>query len=700
MAVTIQTEKGVFNLPGDFSVEIETTSPIYTDKGSQTIASTLPATGHNLSMVDYIHRPDICNAPKRDAAAVVTDGVYRRTGKLNITSVSTKAGIVCNIGFDESIMYEAWKNVSLKDLPGLPVIKYPGGVTALIEHLEKVMRYQSRADYYVFPIQVAAETLEEIEYPEFINPVQSDGSTYALLKEARSEKVVISGQPVDVRVPAGYGISPFLKVGWILEVIFSAYGFTLVENPFDTDYQLRKMVVLNNVADTIVTGEIDYRNLMPDCTVNEFLDALFCRTGAKVYVNAGRKARICLLKNSISAAPLTDWTPLKASELEINYTPAKQLKISAATSFKEAEPAADSFEKFIKPYAGIITEIIGDQAMPDALYITYQPSTGRYYKRGIVDKKMKWISSDFFPWDKATPGVEYLEITGKDECVPMALKTGLLMPGYLAGTVNVNTTLRGATSAQGEKQQTPLAFCFAMGKAGSLVGAGTLAGDYYFGSSLCRDPRGNYFRDPEGNVYRYSLVFRGEDGAFNRFFKEYDAVLRHADHVYAAEMNLDKAELLKLDTSRPVMLQGQRMMVESLKYALPLRRRRPCQMKLRSLKLLQPYDLDKEQELVLMTPQQATWKVFTYFDRDMELRVQELREQPGIIRVDVVAKEVLTKPEEGDFDMYPPPSLQDVADRRKIMYTYKGKLKYRPYPPGLTQEEVVNYRAGVIAVKI
>ena len=89
MALTIQTEKGIFDLPRDFSVEIENTSPIYTDKGSQTIASTLPATGHNLSMVDYIHRPDIRNAPKRDAAAVVTDGVYRRTGKLNITSVST-----------------------------------------------------------------------------------------------------------------------------------------------------------------------------------------------------------------------------------------------------------------------------------------------------------------------------------------------------------------------------------------------------------------------------------------------------------------------------------------------------------------------------------------------------------------------------------------------------------------------------------
>jgi hypothetical protein len=32
------------------------------------------------------------------------------------------------------------------------------------------MRYQTPADYHVFRIQVASETLEETEYPEFINP--------------------------------------------------------------------------------------------------------------------------------------------------------------------------------------------------------------------------------------------------------------------------------------------------------------------------------------------------------------------------------------------------------------------------------------------------------------------------------------------------------------------------------------------------
>ena len=50
MALIIKTDKGVFDVPTDFSVEIETTSPIYTDKGSQSIASTLPGTNHNLTL--------------------------------------------------------------------------------------------------------------------------------------------------------------------------------------------------------------------------------------------------------------------------------------------------------------------------------------------------------------------------------------------------------------------------------------------------------------------------------------------------------------------------------------------------------------------------------------------------------------------------------------------------------------------------
>lgn len=105
--------------------------------------------------------------------------------------------------------------------------------------------------------------------------------------------------------------------------------------------------------------------------------------------------------------------------------------------------------------------------------------------------------------------MEYLEITGKDECVPMAFKTGLLTPGYLAGAVNINTTLRGAAKEQGEKKQTPLAFCFAMGKTNQIIGTGALVEEYYFGSSLCRGPKANTFRNP-GGIFTGIHWFSGE----------------------------------------------------------------------------------------------------------------------------------------------------------------------------------------------
>ena len=98
--------------------------------------------------------------------------------------------------------------------------------------------------------------------------------------------------------------------------------------------------------------------MMPDCSINDFLDALYCRTGAKVFVNGNtRTAKILLVKDIIAAKPYADWTLLKSSDLIPNYGAAKQLKLSAGTSFQDASAGSDSFEDFLEQYRGIITEI-------------------------------------------------------------------------------------------------------------------------------------------------------------------------------------------------------------------------------------------------------------------------------------------------------------------------------------------------------
>lgn len=711
MALIIKTGKGIYDVPTDFEIELEITSPIYTDKGSQTMAATLPGTTHNLSIAGYINREDIANAPEKDVMAVIADGIYRRTGKQNITSASRKSGIVCNIGFDESLMYEAWNNVSLKKLPELPTYKPAGGITALIDHLSNVMRYNTPADYYVFPVQVKNETSDDVAYPEFINPIEQINGAYDLKKNVRTEKMVMSGTLIDVKLPAGYGISPFIRVSKILELIFSAYGFELIENPFATHYQLKKLVVLNNVTDAIVEGQIIYKDMMPDCTINDFLDALFCRTGARFFVNGDNKtARIKLLKDTFSSTPFADWTSLKAADLVPNYELPKQLRLSASTSFEGSATDADSFEEFLDKYKGIITEVKNTSPgyVPDNTYICYQASTGRFYKRNVVTKSVSLLSSDFFSWDKKAANIEYEDISGMDECLPMGFCNNLLVPQYMAGTVNFNTTLRGAKVDE-QKKDTPLCFCFAMGLAKDEKNASL---GYYFGSSLCRDPAGNYFRDNNGNTYQYSLVFRGEDGAFYRFFKEWDAILRHSNHTLDGEVNLDKSNLTKIESFRPILLSGQKLMIESVRHTMPYKKGKSVTVKLRSVKLLKPYNLSEEQSIATMTPQISKWITITYEDRVFEQAIRDAEKEHDVSHSNVgmiyIVREITSRPTDEEFAAYLPPSKEDVLNAKEILNTYRARLKYtivvvlgNPPNTHTVEKDYVDeltYEAGIKAV--
>jgi len=712
MALTISTNKGTYDMPSDFSIEVENLSPIYSEKGSQTISATLPASKHNMELVGHINRMDISHAPDKDILATIADGIYRRTGKQNITSSSKKEGIVSNIGFDESLMYEAWTDVTLKKLPNLPVYKPSGGISALLTHLTNVMRYQESADYYVFPIQIANESVDDVAYPEYINHIELVSNIYELRKDARTEQIIEDSKLIPTTVPAGYGLSPFLQVSKILELIFSAYGYTLIENPFSTHYQLKKMVVLNNVKDTIVEGSINYKDLMPDCTINEFLDSIYCRTGAKIYVNGDtKKARIILLKDSLALLdPVDDWTLLRSSELVPTFSDPKQIKLSANTTFTNAAASADSFEEFLDKYNGIIYENgpWKPSYMPIDRYMIYKRATGVFYRTNPVSKTHTFISSDFFPWDKKTANIDYEEVTGNDECVPMAIiAENILYPQYMAGAINNHTTISSsATTSDAKSVNTPLAFCFAMG-ASTIEGNSAIT--YYFGSSLCRDSYGERFQDPNGNTYNLSLTFRGEDGAFNRFFKEYDAILRHANHLLEGDINLDKARLAKIDTSRPIKVCGQKLMIESVKYSLPLKKEKPSTVKLRSTKLLKPYDLNTEQGIIQMKEQLYGWKNVEYSQVDCQARLEaivlerwketiEQAKSHGVYTT-LVSITILTSPSDNDFIAYLPPSQNDAQASKQVLNTYRARFTWKQTYAQMESDytDEGDYRAGIQA---
>lgn len=594
MSVKITHQEGTFDLPSDFNIEIEDTSPVFNDRGSQSIAATIPATKNNLRLVNHIHRIDTDQAPVEDARIILSDSIYHRIGKMNITQASHSTGIVSNIGFDESEIYNMWSSVTLRSFEGLPIYSPENGIDGVITYLEDIMNdRKTDTPFHVFQICVAIPGTKENDsdkyYPEYLNPLIKDGEKYKLNGAARTETYLLDGKAVATSVPVGYGITPFLKVSWLLDYIFTHYGYRVTENPFSTHPQLSRLVVLNNAADCCVKGFINYTDLMPDCTINEFLQALYCRFGMVYFVDGKTKTvRFKFIKDIISAPASQDWSLLKAAEAIINYNPPKQLKLSASTSINGpypllvAAPAADSLDKFLTPYGYIVGKPNEDS------YLSYESTNGTYRVRNLRTQKIEIISSDFFPWDKGA-NIDYEDISSVDECLPMKSMypdDNYDCPAYLCGKVHRYTNISSADIDLSEKPEnkTPLCFCFSLPTARPC------------GSPRCVTANGQV-KDKNGYTYDISMTFVGENGLFNRFWKGYDAILRHANHTIEAKLHLTHKQLLNTDFGSPVSMSGQRLLIDTQRYQLPLRSTSPATLNFRTIKLLKPFDLDKEQSI-------------------------------------------------------------------------------------------------------
>lgn len=680
MALTLQHPEDIFDIDPEFSIDVEVTSPIYSEQGSMTYPATLPATLKNRKILKNAQRLDIVTAPDRNTRVVICDGVYRRTGKLNVISAGLKAGITVNVGLDEGEMYALFEDTALSKL-NWPVKKYNNAAEAA-EQLNKVLREEIDTDYSVFPIKTGGDTVDKTYYPEYLNKLSYnvDISKWEIASDARYENCVNSGSVVKTMVPTGYGCTPFLKVHFILTTIFAHFGYRLVENPFASHPQLKRLVILNNTADALCKGSVKYAELLPSCTVNEFFTALYARTGMVYFVNgAERTVRIKFLKDIVTTRVAKNWKQHLASEPSVTFAEPKRIVLSANTGFEGAEPQKETAQQFLGQYNnkvvenGFIVTASGKPISHDVLNgeapLFYERRTGRYFEYDYINKSLKLKSTEFFKWDTEDDALEKEEITGVDEFVPMApvIWEGneCVIPCYLSGYVHRNTVISKGGDEKDNEGETPLAFCFAMPLR-----------DVPYGSIYCYNAIGDQIKDKSNNKFNLSLTFSGENGAFNRFWKEYDAILRHANNTVECEINLPRSELFALDLSAPVLIDGQRMLVESVKYPLPLLPDSPPAVKLRTLKLLKPYNLAAEQEIPISRP----WFKWTLHN-GMHEYAQGLLEQWAFInkyplsqcKYEIDTKNYTEFPTGGDFPLKPPLTMADPP----VVCFYKMKVKFK-----------------------
>lgn len=124
-------------------------------------------------------------------------------------------------------------------------------------------------------------------------------------------------------------------------------------------------------------------------------------------------------------------------------------------------------------------------------------------------------------------------------------------------------------------------------------------------------------------------------------------------------------------------------MIESVKHTMPYRINNPATVKLRTIKLLKPYNLESEQSLVEMNPQTSKWVSVSYEDIVFDQAIKDAKEkyypQFRDPYIGDINKEIKTRPTDEEFVAYLPPSKEDVLISKEILNTYQAQLKYKIY---------------------
>lgn len=664
--IEIRTGGEVLDLPKGFSMEIEDSNPILNERGSQSLPATVPATRRNVRLLHAVHRIDSAFNPNfPEQKAVVSSGGFIRGGVLNVTEAGRNEGITFNVGFDNSTAYTEWSARKLSELRNLPVFvpaEAPSGtpVDLVLDELYRIYKAPRPRidDFAVFPVALGKETngsgASEKTYWEVLNAIGDHG-----LSQPGSVRRVLDGKVTDVTVPEAYCVSPFLRVWRVLELIFVDLGLRIINNPFKVDSELTRLVVLNNAADVCCVGKINYAELMPDCTVEEFMNALWVRFGLVYNINY-HEATVSLqfLRDIIHKVPFQDLTPSAVDFEKIAYSGRQYIKLSAKTSVEGAAPATERFEDFYKgldisavrlgrdvsswqnrgtttdphwdgdvqdewdegeepdvpdpdipepedpePYsmrvpatAAPSAATSGSDSGKNTTFLAREFVSANWYRLDASNSTTKESSTSFFNWDPQPEGIDALELTSDDEWVPVGRVAN-------AGTHTGNIIneycplyLVGARHYHS----------YIRGNDGKEENGDTTPLAFMlaytveqksFGRFCPEGDDGAIIKDDDGSKPTLSLLFQFRDGLFERFWKGYDEIVRHSGRSVEVKTRINKIELHNLDLLNTVRFKGVKCLVDTATYSLPAGRLVPVDMKLFPLQTQGDYDIKAEQNV-------------------------------------------------------------------------------------------------------
>ena len=600
-------EKGEdYNLRPDTQIQVERTNPFFNDFGEQTTPLELPASERNRRILGF---PDsFGRRVKMEAADVaIQDGEYFAQCRQMVLSAQYRGSISTAFYINDGSFYSRIQKVKLKDIfkdefiPGVNTVEQ--GIAFC-----RSLRDNKNEQYTIFPVLLTDDSGVNLGFNyKFLNAYGKDTGLKSkakwMWKDGKMSYVnytTVSAflpdindsdcdfynaiqrteyvNEIPITLAPGYYISPFIRVNYLLQRIFAYFGYTLQSNFFTQTEPFTKMVVINNVIDVLVNGKIRLSDLVPDSTCADFLTVIRKKFCCEFTSDEGQHtANIIFLRDTLNALPENDLTSCVTQEPIVVYKTEKDYKrITLDAEDKLDTDISDSYDD--------IDAMV--KACPGAYF---NPIDGAFYKQGwsgdyeVITKigeasQAYNTGGELETKELKIPELipEFRKLTYKatvdDEDVECDLGNHLYIGSYIAR--NSKMVVAGedkeTASESASKQKTILAFSY-------------LSEERPEGTISAYD----IHNAEHPKIFDYALYYNGPFGIFEKFYRDYDLLLRNSLHEMKVKLLLSQSQKQNLPAYAKVMIRGVALFFNKLKFTLG-GKNEPVESELYTIALMQP----------------------------------------------------------------------------------------------------------------
>lgn len=619
MKITNLDKGKAYQLGEDAKLEVERTNPFFNDYGETTSPLDIPASDYNRMILNY---PDTFGLREKMVATNVSieDGEYFAQCRQIVLSAQHKGNISSSFYINDGSFYSKIQNIKLKSIFKDEMIPGCTTVDECIEFCRSLVGGKNE-NYDIFPVLLTDDSGRDIEHNYKVlnwggsigNPrtasywryKEGGGYEYVTAHEMYSFVLNVNSphfwgewawteyvNEIPISLTKGYYISPFIRANYLLKRIFKYFGYDLKENFFTKTAPFNKMVVLNNVIDVLVNGHIRVEDLLPDVSVLDFLSVFRKKFLCEFVADEGtHTADIIFLKDAIDSKPVADLTRQMTEEPTLSYKAASDYKRVVLRSKYQADSDAEDSYDDIKDMVSKNSGAYFDNA------------DGCFYKKGYsgnysVKVKIGGCSQSYDSGDDDidTQDVEIPEMIPEVR----TLQYKEILDGetvirdqdrqlYIGDYATLNSSMKVATEDGEETSDAtstlPVMLAFPYVSSDGIACGTVTAYDTHLYSNVGYGSHQG--EQTPRKIFDYSLVYNGEDGIYEKFYRQYDLLLRNSLQELKVKLLLSQSQKQNLPSYAKVVIRGVSFFFNKLKFTLG-GKSEPTESELRTIALTTP----------------------------------------------------------------------------------------------------------------